>query len=71
MTVSESEISASLRLACASCLCAAICAAFAADVAHRVLFLDEGTIVAEGPPDETVRNPSNERLKAFVSRFNH
>lgn len=45
--------------------------AFAADVADRVLFLDEGSIVAEGAPDEIIRNPSNERLKAFVSRFNH
>ncbi|MBX3530648.1 MAG: amino acid ABC transporter ATP-binding protein [Rhizobiaceae bacterium] len=45
--------------------------AFAADVADRVLFLDGGRIVTEGRPDETIRNPSNERLAAFVSRFNH
>ena len=45
--------------------------AFAADVADRVLFLDQGTIAVQGLPDDTIRNPSHERLKAFVSRFNH
>ena len=45
--------------------------AFAADVADRVVFLDQGTIAVEGAPDETIRNPANERLKAFVSRFNN
>jgi ABC-type polar amino acid transport system ATPase subunit len=45
--------------------------AFAADVADRVLFLDKGEIAQEGTPDETIRNPANERLRAFVSRFNH
>ena len=45
--------------------------AFAADVADRVLFLDQGTIAVQGMPDDTIRNPSHERLKAFVSRFNH
>ncbi len=45
--------------------------AFAAEVADRVLFLDGGNIAVEGTPDETIRNPSNERLAAFVARFNH
>jgi polar amino acid transport system ATP-binding protein len=45
--------------------------AFAADVADRILFLDEGRIVVEGKPGETIRNPTNERLASFVSRFNH
>ncbi len=45
--------------------------AFAADVSDRVLFLDQGVIAAEGSADEIIRNPSNERLAAFVSRFNH
>ena len=43
---------------------------FAADVADRVIFLDQGHIAVAGSPDETIRNPRNERLKAFVSRFN-
>ncbi len=45
--------------------------AFAADVADRILFLDGGRIVVEGTPDQTIRKPANERLAAFVSRFNH
>ncbi len=45
--------------------------AFAADVSDRVLFLDQGVIAAEGSADEIIRNPSNERLISFVSRFNH
>jgi ABC-type polar amino acid transport system ATPase subunit len=43
--------------------------AFAADVASRVLFLDQGRIAATGTPDETILNPQNERLQAFVARF--
>lgn len=45
--------------------------AFAADVSDRVLFLDQGVIAAEGSADEIIRKPTNERLSAFVSRFNH
>ncbi len=45
--------------------------AFAADVSDRVLFLDQGVIAAEGSADEIIRQPTNERLASFVSRFNH
>jgi len=43
--------------------------AFAADVSSRVLFLDQGVIAASGTPQDMIRNPENERLKGFVSRF--
>jgi ABC-type polar amino acid transport system ATPase subunit len=43
--------------------------AFAADVSSRVLFLDQGVIAACGSPEAIIRNPENERLKGFVSRF--
>ncbi|MGH6762557.1 MAG: amino acid ABC transporter ATP-binding protein [Phyllobacterium sp.] len=43
--------------------------AFAADVSSRVLFLDQGNIAASGTPDEVIRNPTNERLQSFMSRF--
>ncbi|MBB4103342.1 amino acid ABC transporter ATP-binding protein [Allorhizobium borbori] len=43
--------------------------AFAADVSSRVLFLDQGVIAATGSPEEIIRNPANERLRGFVSRF--
>ena len=43
--------------------------AFAADVADRVIFLDEGTIAAEGSADEVIHKPKQERLKRFLARF--
>ncbi|WJL95017.1 amino acid ABC transporter ATP-binding protein [Microbacterium sp. ET2] len=43
--------------------------AFARDVAHRVLFLDEGRVVEEGPPSEVLVAPREERTRRFLSRF--
>jgi polar amino acid transport system ATP-binding protein len=43
--------------------------AFAADVANRVIFLDEGTIAAEGSADTVIHKPTQERLKRFLARF--
>ncbi|WP_186389009.1 amino acid ABC transporter ATP-binding protein [Stappia sp. TSB10P1A] len=43
--------------------------AFAAEVASRVLFLDQGVIAAEGSPAEVILEPTNPRLQAFVARF--
>ncbi|MEV8273805.1 amino acid ABC transporter ATP-binding protein [Microbacterium sp. NPDC077184] len=43
--------------------------AFARDVAHRVVFLDAGTIVEQGPPAEVFRAPREARTRAFLSRF--
>lgn len=43
--------------------------AFAADVANRVLFLDQGVIAEQGSPDEVILNPQNPRLQGFVARF--
>ena len=42
---------------------------FARDVAHRVVFMDAGTIVEQGAPKELFANPSTDRLRAFLSRF--
>ncbi len=42
---------------------------FARDVANRVVFMDAGTIVEQGPPKELFANPSTDRLRAFLSRF--
>ncbi len=44
--------------------------AFAADIADRVLFLEHGVVCAEGSPQDVLINPQNDRVKAFVSRFN-
>jgi polar amino acid transport system ATP-binding protein len=41
---------------------------FARDVADRVLFMEGGIIVEEGPPTEIFRNPRQERTKNFLAR---
>ena len=41
---------------------------FAKNVANRVLFMDEGVIKEEAPPEEFFDNPKNERLKEFLSK---
>lgn len=41
---------------------------FAKEVANKVLFIDEGTILEEEPPEEFFGNPKNPRLKEFLSK---
>lgn len=43
--------------------------AFARDVAHRVVFLDEGRVVEQGPPAEVLVAPREERTRRFLARF--
>ena len=38
--------------------------AFARDVANRVLFMDEGRVVEEGPPDQVLVSPTTDRAEA-------
>ena len=45
--------------------------AFAREVADRVIFMDQGSVVEEGPPKDVLLNPREERTKAFLSRVNH
>jgi polar amino acid transport system ATP-binding protein len=42
---------------------------FARDAADRVVFMDQGVVVEDGPPKEIFGNPRTERLKAFLQRF--
>ena len=42
---------------------------FARDAGSRVVFMDAGRKLAEGPPRELLHNPKQERLKAFLSRI--
>jgi len=42
---------------------------FAAAVADRVIFMDGGVVVEEGPPDEVIRNPKNERTRHFLEKY--
>ena len=41
---------------------------FAREVAHRVVFMDEGRIVEEGPPDRIFGEPRTERLRSFLGQ---
>jgi len=41
---------------------------FAREVGDRVVFMDEGRIVEEGPPSEVLDNPREGRTKRFLRR---
>jgi polar amino acid transport system ATP-binding protein len=42
---------------------------FAREAADRVVFMDGGVIVEEGPPEDVIGNPRSNRLRAFLRRF--
>ena len=41
---------------------------FAQDVCDRVLFMDQGVVVEEGPPEVIFKNPVNERTQNFLRK---
>ncbi len=41
---------------------------FAAEVADRVLFMDKGVVVEQGPPDLIFTNPQNDRTRSFLRK---
>jgi polar amino acid transport system ATP-binding protein len=41
---------------------------FAREVADRVLFMDGGVVVEEGPAKDVIGNPQEERTRTFLSR---
>lgn len=43
--------------------------AFARDVANRVVFMDGGSIVEEGAPEQLFSNPQQQRTKEFLARY--
>jgi polar amino acid transport system ATP-binding protein len=43
--------------------------AFARDIADRVLFLKDGVIAEEGPPQQVIGNPREAATRAFLQRF--
>jgi len=43
--------------------------AFARDVADRVIFMDGGVFVEEGPPAQCLVNPQDERTRRFLERI--
>ncbi|MGB4564863.1 MAG: ectoine/hydroxyectoine ABC transporter ATP-binding protein EhuA [Dethiobacteria bacterium] len=42
---------------------------FAREVADRIVFIDGGRILEEGPPEQLFGNPRNQRTREFLSRF--
>ena len=42
---------------------------FAREVAHRVAFMDDGSIIEVASPDEFFHHPKSERSKAFLSKI--
>ena len=42
---------------------------FAEEVSDRVIFMDDGTIIEEGPPQEIFSNPANERTRVFLRQI--
>jgi len=42
---------------------------FAREVADRVVFMDNGVIVEEGPPAQVIADPQHERTRTFLSRI--
>ncbi|HRY13820.1 MAG TPA: amino acid ABC transporter ATP-binding protein [Syntrophomonadaceae bacterium] len=43
--------------------------AFARDVSHRVVFMDEGVIVEDDTPEVIFNDPRNERTRTFLKRI--
>jgi polar amino acid transport system ATP-binding protein len=42
---------------------------FAGDVADRILLMDQGVVVEEGPPSEMFRAPRHERTRTFLRKY--
>ncbi|MCA1823114.1 MAG: amino acid ABC transporter ATP-binding protein [Frankia sp.] len=42
---------------------------FAREVGDRLVFMDAGVVVEEGPPKQVFRRPQHERTKAFLSKI--
>ncbi|MEM1678165.1 MAG: amino acid ABC transporter ATP-binding protein [Ignisphaera sp.] len=42
---------------------------FAVKVAHEVMFMDGGTIVERGSPEQILLSPKNERIRRFMGRM--
>jgi ABC-type polar amino acid transport system ATPase subunit len=42
---------------------------FAREAADRVVFMEDGMIVEQGPPERILSDPSDARTKQFLRRF--
>ena len=41
---------------------------FAREVADRILFMEDGVIVEDAPPEEFFEHPKNERIRKFIRK---
>ena len=65
------EVMVSLAKEGMTMLCVTHEMGFAREVADRVIFMDEGQIVEEAPPEEFFTNPKHPRSKLFLSQILH
>jgi polar amino acid transport system ATP-binding protein len=42
---------------------------FARDVADKVVFMDQGRVMEQGPPNEMLDNPREERTRVFIGQI--
>ncbi|RPH31609.1 MAG: hypothetical protein EHM90_07085, partial [Chloroflexi bacterium] len=42
---------------------------FAREAADRVVFLEEGRVIEEGPPEKILNDPDDDRCRQFLRRF--
>ena len=42
---------------------------FARDVADKIIFMDGGVIVEQGPSEQVINNPQHERTRAFLTQY--
>lgn len=42
---------------------------FAREAAHRIVFLEDGVVTEEGPPESIFKNPKKERTRKFLRRI--
>jgi ABC-type polar amino acid transport system ATPase subunit len=42
---------------------------FAREAADRVVMMDDGLVIEEGPPEHFFTQPSNERTRQFLSKI--
>jgi ABC-type histidine transport system ATPase subunit len=42
---------------------------FACEVADRIIFMDAGQIIEDGPPSAVLEDPKSERLKQFAANI--
>jgi polar amino acid transport system ATP-binding protein len=44
---------------------------FAMEVADRVVFMDDGIVVEDGPPEQVLKDPRTERARQFLQMVSH